>query len=141
MLYKTSDEKKLVYDGKEEEVYKKLFVLVLQDKTELSFKVADFYNNDFDDITDTIDAADLPALLETGGFQKGRGNVYRGSDGLEVNYLWKGEYLLVLAFGETQPARYKLFFEGAWKKTAGDAGNPANKWSVFDDNGEKRKSL
>jgi hypothetical protein len=120
MLYKTENNKKLVYDGVEDDVYKKTFVLVLNDKTEIAFKVSDFYDNELENITDTIESTDFEKLVETGEFKKGRGGVFRGSDNLELSYLWKGEYLLILSFGETQPARYKLFFEGAWKRVPGN---------------------
>ena len=55
-------------------------------------------------------------LLREGNFQSPKGDFgdFTGTDGLALNYFMSGEYLFIFANGEYQPARYKIYLEGAW---------------------------
>jgi hypothetical protein len=41
--------------------------------------------------------------------------LYKGSDGLRLYFSKKGNTVVVFAYGEFQPTRYKLYLEGIWK--------------------------
>ncbi|MEN0057123.1 MAG: hypothetical protein AAGC65_25825, partial [Mucilaginibacter sp.] len=82
-----------------------------------SIKFSDFAGNGFEDLQTAIGKENFDAILKTGDFTPDSGflNLHKGSDGLRLYFSKKGNTILVFAYGEFQPTRYKLYLEGIWK--------------------------
>ena len=78
-------------------------------------KFSDFANNNFEDLRKVITPDDFETIVKTGGFNADFLNLYKGSERLRLYYSKKGNTLAVLAYGEFQPTRYKLYLEGVWE--------------------------
>jgi len=109
MITKYEITKSLLFDGDEEEAVYKSFTLPAGD-----VKFSDFANNNFEDLRKVITPDDFETIVKTGGFNADFLNLYKGSERLRLYYTKKGNTIAVLAYGEFQPTRYKLYLEGLW---------------------------
>jgi hypothetical protein len=41
-------------------------------------------------------------------------NIYLSNEGLTLYYLWKNNIIYIFSFGEKQPGRYQLYYEGEY---------------------------
>ena len=117
MFTKYSSKKSLLFDGSEEEARSGSFELSTDINTGSSAQLADFIDNRFEDLKAVIDSADYETILKTGNFiiDDGFLHLHKGSDGLRLFFCKRNNMILVFAFGETQPMRYKLYLEGIWE--------------------------
>ena len=109
MITKYEVTKSLLFDGDEAEVIHKTFKLPAGD-----IKFGDFANNNFEDLHKVITPDDFKTIVKTGGFNADFLNLYKGSERLRLYYTKRGNSIAVFAYGEFQPTRYKLYFEGFW---------------------------
>jgi hypothetical protein len=109
--------KSLIFDGSEQDVLKLSFTPDTIVETGGAIKFNDFANNTFEGLLNAIGKDDFDAVLKTGGFTPDNGflKLYKGSDGLRLYFSKKGNTVVVFAYGEFQPTRYKLYLEGIWK--------------------------
>jgi hypothetical protein len=113
MIAKYAKAKSLVFDGTEREILTKELDL----GQAATVKFNDFANNNFEDLQQVINNGDFESIVKTGGFVPDGGflNLYKNSDGLRLYYYKKNDTIIVLAYGEFQPGRYKLYMEGVWE--------------------------
>jgi hypothetical protein len=113
MITRYAMAKSLVFDGAEREILSK--VLDLGQAATVKFN--DFANNNFEDLQQVINNDDFESIVKTGGFVPDGGflKLYKNSDGLRLYYYKKNNTIIVLAYGEFQPGRYKLYMEGVWE--------------------------
>ncbi|KAA5532495.1 hypothetical protein F0919_17065 [Taibaiella lutea] len=116
MITKYAIEKSLLFDGFEGEALAGSFELNTHIEAGGPVRIADFAGNRFEDLKGTIDSADYKAILKTGNFTIDEGflHLLKGSSGLGLFFCKRNDAILVFAFGETQPMRYKLYLEGVW---------------------------
>lgn len=109
--------KQKLFDGDERVLQESSFVLRPAANKEITVQVSDFENNKFEDLPSVIGSETFQELLAEGDFKGGSGFilVYKGSDDLRLRYCIKENFLFVFAYGEFQPARYKLYIEGIWE--------------------------
>jgi hypothetical protein len=108
--------KSLIFDGPEQEILHKSFDLSRDTSLGITIKLDDFANNNLEDLQGVISATDFGFIVKTGGFTTDGGflNLYKGSNNLRLYYHKKGNTIIVFAYGEFQPGRYMLYFEGFW---------------------------
>lgn len=113
MITRYTKAKSLVFDGTEREILTKELDLGLTS----TVKFDDFANNNFEDLQQSINNDDFESIVKTGGFAPDGGflKLYKNSDGLRLYYYKKNSTIIVLAYGEFQPGRYKLYMEGVWE--------------------------
>jgi|ERR1700754_3116070 len=109
--------KSLIFDGNEQDAVKLSFTPDTIVEAGGPIKFSDFAGNTFEDLHNAVDKDDFEAVLKTGGFTPDNGflKLYKGSDNLRLYFCKKGNTILVFAYGEFQPTRYKLYLEGIWK--------------------------
>lgn len=108
-------EKKKLFDGAEDVLVDKTFV-IKYDKREYSFKVIDFDNNTLEKLFKTINQGAIDTITNEGSFTKKDGviEIYKGTEDLRLHYVIKDNLIFILAFGEFQPTRFKVYLEGIW---------------------------
>lgn len=113
MTTKYTKAKSLIFDGLESEILDKSFN---QAGISAPIRYNDFANNDFEDLQQVINKDDFESIVKTGGFAPDGGflNLYKNNDGLRLYYYKKDNTVVVFAYGEFQPGRYKLYLEGVW---------------------------
>ncbi|WP_121809069.1 hypothetical protein [Mucilaginibacter kameinonensis] len=110
MITKYEVTKSLLFDGDEEEAVLKSFSLPAR-----NIKFSDFANNNFEDLQKILTPGDFDTIIKTAGFTPGGFlNLYQGSDRLRLYYAKREDAIIVFAYGEFQPTRYKLYLEGVW---------------------------
>ncbi|SEO25125.1 hypothetical protein SAMN05192574_106271 [Mucilaginibacter gossypiicola] len=110
MITKYEVTKSLLFDGDEADAVHKTFNLPAGD-----IKFSDFANNNFEDLQKILTPDDFKVIVKTAGFSTGGFlNLYQGSERLRLYYAKKGDTIIVFAYGEFQPTRYKLYLEGVW---------------------------
>lgn len=111
MITKYEVTKSLLFDGDEEEAVHKSFSLPAG-----NIKFGDFANNNFEDLRKILTPDDFSVIVKTAGFDTDGGflNVYRSSERLRLYYAKKDDAIIVFAYGEFQPTRYKIYLEGVW---------------------------
>lgn len=110
MITKYEVTKSLLFDGDEAGAVHKTFNLPAG-----GIKFSDFANNNFEDLRKVLTPDDFKTIIKTGGFNTGGFlNLYQGSERLRLYYAKKGDTIIVFAYGEFQPTRYKLYLEGVW---------------------------
>jgi hypothetical protein len=116
MITKYENPKALLFDGPESEIQSKSIDLHTNINGTTSVHFETFISNNFEDLKTQISSDDYNAILEAGAFKTDNGflNLPTGSDGLRLYYCKKEHIIFVFAYGEFQPTRYKLYFEGAW---------------------------
>lgn len=102
-----------LYDGLDTGFY--AFTCHLPLPEELSLRVLDC--QPFDQLAARLPPVEFAQLLREGSFRQTSGvfATYVGTDELPLCYHWHPPWLLVLASGEYQPARYKIYLEGGWQ--------------------------
>ncbi len=109
---KTSKEQ--LFDGGEREFYE--LILKVPTIDELSFATSDFYSNPIERLEEQVDSQLFNQIKNEGGFAKSTSFLenYVGKDELNLYYALKSEYLVIVSFGEIQPARFLMYLEGIW---------------------------
>jgi hypothetical protein len=109
--------KSLIFDGSEQDVLKLSFTPDTIVETGGAIKFNDFANNTFEDLRNIISEDDFNSIVKTGELAPDNGflKLYKGSDGLRLYFSKKGNTVVVFAYGEFQPTRYKLYLEGIWR--------------------------
>ncbi|MDN3547482.1 hypothetical protein [Mucilaginibacter aquaedulcis] len=117
MIAKYAMTNSLLFDGNESEIIDRYFVPDTEIATGVAIKFNDFARNAFEDLRAIIGDADFETIIQTGGFTTDNGflKLYKGSEGLRLYFCKKGNTIMVFAYGEFQPTRYKLYLEGVWK--------------------------
>ncbi len=115
IIFRNDIEKQKLFDGVENILYNETFMIDYNQK-EYSLKVADFENNSFEQLVKITDSKTIDTIVNEGQFIKKEGllTIYTGTDDLRLYYFKKDNLLFILAFGEFQPTRYKLYLEGVW---------------------------
>ncbi|WPU95463.1 hypothetical protein SNE25_07995 [Mucilaginibacter sabulilitoris] len=116
MIEKYVKGKSLIFDGSQAEILNRAFDPDIKVDIEGAITFNDFANNNFEDLRQIIDGHDFETIVSTGNFTTDGGflNLYRGSDNLRLYFCTRNNIVIVFAFGEFQPTRYKLYIEGAW---------------------------
>ena len=107
-----------LYDGIGTETDKQRFKVMIG-KEEVKFKLADFDQNDLYKLRLEVNGEAFNSLLQTEKFQKPEDNLFENyltPERLNVYFLVRENYILILSFGEFQPARDMIFLESVWKK-------------------------
>ncbi len=106
---------KELFDGQEGNFVKFESILSINsDQIKISF--SDFSKNDFRNLENSLTEVELEKLvkeLDLRPFTFDGKVYYNDRRGIELYYCSKGEYLIIISFGETQPTRYKIFAVGA----------------------------
>ncbi|MDN3583713.1 hypothetical protein [Mucilaginibacter flavus] len=116
MVSKYEKIKSLLFDGDEQEAVNKSFSLNTSTNIDGLIGFKDFANHNFEDLRAVIGDDDFKTIVKNAGFNTDGGflNLYQGSDRLRLYYYKKGNIVVVFAYGEFQPMRYKLYVEGIW---------------------------
>jgi len=106
----------LIFDGNEQDVVSRSFQPDTQTDLGGAIEFDDAVKHDFEDLRGVIGDDDFESIIKTGDFTPDGGflHQYRGSDNLKLYYLKRGKTVVVFAYGEFQPTRYKLYLEGVW---------------------------
>jgi len=118
MVRKLAIEKKLVFDGPETELGK---MQILLDDVDVDIHepilFVDFGEQPFEKLQHELNPEDFYGIAKDGAFKTDEGflHLYKGSEALRLYYIRKNNVIVVFACGEFQPARYRLYFEGAWE--------------------------
>jgi hypothetical protein len=114
MSMKYTKIKSLIFDGTESEILNKSFDLDTKLGVTVSIKFNDFANNDFEGLCQILSDDDFELLIQAGEFvlDKGFLPIYKNSDNLRLYYYKTDNIVMVFAYGEFQPTRYKLYLEG-----------------------------
>lgn len=117
MITKYEKVNSLLFDGSQEGILNKPMGLDTKIDTGAPVKFNDFANHTFEDLRKILDDDDFEFIVKTGEFTGDDGflNLYKGTDNLRLYYLKRDNIIMVFAFGEFQPTRYKLYLEGVWK--------------------------
>ncbi|XZF16310.1 hypothetical protein ACTHGU_09235 [Chitinophagaceae bacterium MMS25-I14] len=115
MIKKLAIQKHLLADGDDADIAKNDFRNT--DENGKVYRVHIDNLKHLDELGREIDREDFTAIIKDGNFLENKGfiKVYRGSDDLQLYYNKEGNIISVYAFGEFQPARYKLYLEGRWE--------------------------
>ncbi|PZF74614.1 hypothetical protein [Taibaiella soli] len=120
MVRKLAIDKKLIFDGPETELGK---MQILLDNVDVDIhepiRFVDFGDNTFEGLRDKLNPEDFFGIAKDGAFQPDEGflHLYKGSEDMRLYYIRKHNVVIVFAYGEFQPTRYRLYFEGAWEIT------------------------
>jgi len=106
-----------LFDGLEENIFGQEFEVVLGNHEKISINPSLLDDNKFKNLPPVIGESTVSAIAESKRFSYEAGLFpgYVGTDGLDLRYLFVENVLLIFSIGEYQPARYKLYFEGAWQ--------------------------
>lgn len=112
---------RLLYDGEENNFYESRHKVHVEGRS-IQFKTIDFHRQYFKDLNKEIGDEFFSEIIRGGGFLRKEGpiEVYIGKNDMSLNYLlYKSDddilYIIIAAFGESQPGRYKFYLEGIWK--------------------------
>lgn len=105
-----------VFDGFEPDDYYQQIELS-GEYPNLNFPLAEIVNQPFKNLQNVLDAESFQQLA---ALQKVKNpntewEVFVGSEDLSLYYFIREDKLILLSFGEFQPARYKVHLEGIWK--------------------------
>jgi hypothetical protein len=116
MITKYAKVKSLIFDGAESEILNKSFNPDAGIDAGGAIRFNDFTNNNFEDLRKILKSDDFESIVKTGGFTSDGGflNLYKGSDNLRLYFCKRGDVIVIFAYGEFQPTRYKLYLEGIW---------------------------
>lgn len=116
MITKYIKVKSLVLDGSESEILNRSIIPDTGINIGGTIQFNDFANNGFEDLRHIIGNDDFESIVKTGGFTSDGGflNLYKGIDNLRLYFCKRGDVIIVFAYGEFQPTRYKLYLEGIW---------------------------
>ena len=111
---------KKVFDGPDETDFLKLDCLVTFENDEFRLRFDDFDDNSFDPLVKELLPAELKMLVEKLNlepYETDDKSTYTGERGLSLYYCYKNinqidNCLVIIAFGERQPARYQIFVLG-----------------------------
>ncbi len=106
----------LIFDGAEQDVISRSFKPNIKTDFEGAIAFDEAVKHDFEDLRGVIGDDDFESIVKTGGFTPDGGflHQYRGSDNLKLYFYKTGKTIVVFAYGEFQPTRYKLYLEGVW---------------------------
>ncbi len=112
------DEK--IFDGPDETEFLKLDCLVTVENDEFRLKFDDFDDNSFDPLVGKLPPTELKMLVEKFNlkpYETDNQSTYTDERGLSLYYCYKNikqsdSCLVIISFGERQPARYQIFVLG-----------------------------
>ncbi len=107
----------LLYDGLEtDELYAQTFAINIGGQ-QIAFRISDFTQNRFspERLRDVFTESELQRVVKASRLAPTSMGNYQ-ADGLDAYYLCTEEAVLILSFGEFQPARYILSLESGWAK-------------------------
>ena len=111
MIRKNKITRQKLFDGDEQECLKKIFEIENQ-----KIKLIDFYNSPLRDLKKEIDGESFDTIVRESKLNVKNTFIekYVSEEGLEIHYLKKDDILYLFSYGEFQPGRYILFFEGIY---------------------------
>ena len=106
-----------LFDGFEEKLFGQELEVVLSNREKISVNPSSLDDKKFKNLPPVIGQSAVNTIAESKRFSYEAGLFpgYVGTDGLDLRYLFVENVLLIFSIGEYQPARYKLYFEGAWQ--------------------------
>lgn len=111
-------DKKLVFDGLDEEFYQ--FSLTIDRLGLPAISSDDIYENFFQNLIPLVGPQAFSQMLDEGGFMKYSNKYsFKGSDKLSLKFFLSNNIIVVFALGEYQPSRYKIYLEGIWQIVSG----------------------
>ncbi|MFP9113294.1 hypothetical protein ACLI1A_05095 [Flavobacterium sp. RHBU_3] len=121
---KRLESKRLLYDGMDTDG----FYQRNHDITGLVFNIKDIIENRIEKLKGRISQEVFLKITAECGFRTNAnddfakhfkdfdfGEFYLSNEGLELYYIISNSVLYIFSFGESQPARYKLYLEGVWE--------------------------
>lgn len=111
MIRKNEIIRQKLFDGDEQECLKEIFEIENQ-----KIKLIDFYNSPLRDLKKEIDDESFETIVRESEFNVRNSFIekYRSEEGLEIHYLKKDNIIYLFSYGEFQPGRYIVFFEGIY---------------------------
>ena len=111
MIRKNEITRQKLFDGDEQECLKEIFEIENQ-----KIKLIDFYNSSLRDLKKEIDGEGFHTIVRESEFDVRNGFIekYVSEEGLEIHYFKKNDIIYLFSYGEFQPERYILFFEGIY---------------------------
>ncbi|MDR6464721.1 hypothetical protein [Chryseobacterium sediminis] len=111
MIRKNEITRQKLFDGDEQECLKEIFEIENQ-----KIKLIDFYNSPLRDLKKEIDGESFDTIVRESEFNVRSSFIekYLSKEGLEIHYLKKNDMIYLFSYGEFQPGRYILFFEGIY---------------------------
>jgi len=106
-----------LFDGLEKNLYSQKIEIALNGYGKFLINPILLDNNKFKNLSAIIGENAVRTIAESKHFsyESGLFPGYVGTDDLALRYLFVEEVLLIFSIGEYQPARYILYFEGAWE--------------------------
>lgn len=111
MIRKNEITRQKLFDGDEQECLKEIFEIENQ-----KIKLIDFYNSPLRDLKKEIDDESFETIVRESEFIVRNSFIekYVYEEGLEIHYLKKDNIIYLFSYGEFQPVRYIVFFEGIY---------------------------
>ena len=111
MIRKNETIRQKLFDGDEQKCLKEIFEIENQ-----KIKLIDFYNSPLRDLKKEIDDESFDTIIRESEFNVRNSFIekYVFEERLEIYYLKKDDIIYLFSYGEFQPGRYILFFEGIY---------------------------
>ena len=111
MIRKNVITRQKLFDGDEQECLKEIFEIENQ-----KIKLTDFYNSPLRDLRKEIEGENFNTITRENEYNIRNSFIekYISEEGLEIHYLKKDDIIYLFSYGEFQPGRYILFFEGIY---------------------------
>ena len=108
----TQSKKCILFDGNEEELYKKVFEFCVNNN-QYNVKVLDFINLP---LLNLQNSPSFNKLINDGKFvlENSFINQYKSTENLNVYFFKNENIVFIFSFGEFQPTRYILYLESIW---------------------------
>ena len=105
-----------IYDGFEPDDYS-LKIPISEEYPNLEFTFSEIVSQPFKNLQNILNSESFQQLAALQKI-KNEGTEWAhfvGSEDLSLYYFIRGDKLILVSFGEFQPARYKVHFEGIWQ--------------------------
>jgi hypothetical protein len=112
MLTCITVERQKLYVGSEPELWTRSLTLPVGG---VSISLREIDDNHLDTLKPQIGETAFQQVVADGGFVETDIGTFADADGLSLLYLLRDDTLFVLGMTETNPGRYRVMFEGAWR--------------------------
>ena len=105
-----------LYDGFEPDDYQQEFHLA-DEYANINFTLSEIINQPFKNLRNVLDSEnyDHLAALQQLKNPNTEWETFVGSNDLSLYYFVRGDKLILVSFGEFQPARYMVYLESVWQ--------------------------
>lgn len=105
-----------IYDGFEPDDYSQQISL-LENNSDIKFTFSEVVNQPFKNLKEILNSESFQQLAELQKIKNPNTEWehFVGSEDLSLYYFIREDKLILVSFGEFQPARYKVHLEGIWQ--------------------------